>query len=178
MEKVLPTCTKWKDILLDVNTIGNKAGLDPISLSKLSAIKKSNFSKYITKKRSDKFVRYSKCEKLKRLRDAHTMGTKSYAAHQMNYFKHVHMQKAHCNDYYTNKALSISRPLEVLTIIHDKMDHAKTTSPCFVNRIKVTDGFFKLPISVICEFENNCIALFKHNFVYLGLYLEPCMYTM
>ena len=155
VEKVLPTGTKWKDILLDVNAVGEKVGLHPISLSKLSAIKKSNFSEYITKRRGDKFARCSNCEKLKRLRDAHTMGTESYAAHQLNYFKHVNMQEAHRNDYYTNRALSISRPLEVLTIIHDKMDHAKTASPCFAHRIKATDGFFKLPVSVTGEFGNN-----------------------
>ena len=76
------------------------------------------------------------------------MGTESFTAHQLNYFKHVNMQEAHRNDYYTNRVLSISRSLEVLTVIHDKMDHAKTTSPYFANRIKVTDGFFKLPVSV------------------------------
>jgi hypothetical protein len=38
-----------KDILLDVNTVGEKVVLQPISLSKLSAIKKTNFSEYITK---------------------------------------------------------------------------------------------------------------------------------
>ena len=148
VEKVLPTGTKWKDILLDVNAVGEKAGLQPISLSKLSAIKKANFREYITKRRGDKFARCSNCEKLKRLRDAHTMGTESYIAHQLNYFKHVNMQEAHRNDYYTNRALSISRPLEVLTVIHDKMDHAKTASPCFAHRIKATDGLFKLPVSV------------------------------
>ena len=152
VEKVLPTGTKWKDILLDVNAVGEKVGLEPISLSKLSAIKKAKFSEYITKRRGDKFARCSNCEKLKRLRDAHTMGTESYAAHQLNYFKHVNMQEAHRNDYYTNRALSISRPLEVLTVIHDKMDHAKTASPCFANRIKATDGFFKLPVSVTGNF--------------------------
>jgi hypothetical protein len=47
--------------------------------------------------------------------------------------------------------LSISRPLEVLTVIHDKMDHAKTASPCFANRIKTTDGFFKLHVPVTGE---------------------------
>jgi hypothetical protein len=151
VEKVLPTGTKWKDILLDVNAVGEKVGLEPISLSKLSAIKKAKFSEYITKRRGDKFARCSNCEKLKRLRDAHTMGTESYAAHQLNYFKHVNMQEAHRNDYYTNRALSISRPLEVLTVIHDKMDHAKTASPCFANRIKATDGLFKLPVSVTGE---------------------------
>ena len=155
VEKVLPTGTKWKDILLDVNAVGEKAGLEPISLSKLSAIKKANFSEYITKRRGDKFARCSNCEKLKRLRDAHTMGTESYIAHQLNYFKHVNMQEAHRNDYYTNRALSISKPLEVLTVIHDKMDHAKTASPCFANRIKATDGLFKLPVSVTGERETQ-----------------------
>ena len=148
VEKVLPTGTKWKDILLDVNDVGEKVGLQPISLSKLSAIKKANFSEYITKRRGDKFARCSKCETLKRLRDAHTIGTESYSAHQLNYFKHVNMQEAHRNDYYTNRALSIARPLDVLTVIHDKMDHAKTASPCFANRIKATDGLFKLPVFV------------------------------
>jgi hypothetical protein len=168
VEKVLPTGTKWKDILLDVNAVGEKVGLQPISLSKLSAIKKTNFSEYITKRRGDKFARCSNCEKLKRLRDAHTMGTESYAAHQLNYFKHVNMQEAHRNDYYTNRALSISRPLEVLTVIHDKMDHAKTASPCFANRIKATDGFFKLPVSVTGEFRYNIIYDFKYCGVFFG----------
>ena len=55
-EKVLPTGTKWKDILLDVNAVGEKVGLEPILLLKLSAIKKAKFSKYITKRRGDKFA--------------------------------------------------------------------------------------------------------------------------
>jgi hypothetical protein len=162
VEKVLPTGTKWKDILLDVNAVGEKIGLEPISSSKLSAIKKANFSEYITKRRGDKFARCSNCEKLKRLRDAHTMGTESFAVHQLNYFKHVNMQEAHRNDYYTNRALSISRPLEVLTVIHDKMDHAKTASPCFAKRIKATDGFFKLPVSVTGDLRNNVMTYPKY----------------
>ena len=152
VNKVLPTDTKWKDILLDVNAVSKKAGLEPISLSKLSAIKKASFSKYITKRRGDKFAKCSNCEKFKHLRDAHTLGIESYVAYQLNYFKHVKMQEAHRDDYYTNRALPISRPLEVLMVIHDKMDHAKTTSPCFANRIKATDGFFMLHVSVTGEF--------------------------
>ena len=58
-------------------------------------------------------------KKFKRLRDAHTVGTNSYATYQLNYFKHVNMQKAHRNDYYTNRDLSISKPLEVFTVIHE-----------------------------------------------------------
>ena len=43
-------------------------------------------------------------------------------------------------------------------VIHDKMNYAKTTSLCFVNRIKATDGFFKLHVSVTSEDENNVIT--------------------
>jgi len=98
LEKVLLTCTKWKEILLDVNAVGEKVGLQPISLSKLSAIKKTNFSEYITKRRGNKFAQCSNCQKLKRFRDAHIMGTESYVAHQLNYFKHINMQETHRND--------------------------------------------------------------------------------
>jgi hypothetical protein len=39
--------------------------------------------------------------------------------------KHMNMQNAHHDDYCTNRALSITKPLEVLMVIHDKLDHAK-----------------------------------------------------
>ena len=169
VEEILPTCTKWKDILLDINAVGNKPDLEPILLSKLSAIKKASCSEYIIKIRGNKFARCSNCEKLKRLRD---VGYRILCCISIELFQACEMQETHRNDYYTNRALSISMPLEVLTVIHDKMDHAKTTSPCFANRIKAMDGFFKLPILITNEFGNNFIAYFKCNFVLSMLYLE------
>jgi hypothetical protein len=32
--------------------------------------------------------------------------------------------------------------------MHDKMDHSKTASPCFVSKTKSVDAFMKLPVSV------------------------------
>ena len=49
VEKVLPTGTKWKDILLDVKVVGEKVGLKSISLSKLSAIKKQTLANTLQK---------------------------------------------------------------------------------------------------------------------------------
>ena len=37
---------------------------------------------------------------------------------------------------------------ECVTIMHDKMDHAKTTSPVFFHKTKHLDGLTKLPLSV------------------------------
>jgi len=39
-------------------------------------------------------------------------------------------------------------PEKILTIIHDKMDHSKTTSPHFSHKSKAIDSFMKLPIAV------------------------------
>ena len=148
VQMVLLTGTKWKNIFMDVNEIGENAGCGPISLSKLSVIKNQQFAEYITNIPGDKFARYSTCKKYKGLRDAHPIGTKSHNRHQRKYIEHVNNQEAHRQDYYKNRALSIMRPNEVLTIIHDKMDHAKTACPCYTRKIKATVGYFKLSISV------------------------------
>jgi hypothetical protein len=96
------------------------------------------------------------CEKYKGLRDAHPIGTESHTRHQAKYIEHVNNQEAHRQDYYKNHALSIMRPTEVLTIIHDKMDHSKTACPCYARKIKATDGLFKLPVAVtgLCGLTN------------------------
>ena len=148
VQMVLPTGTKWKNILTDINEVGRIAGCGPISLSKLSVIKNQQFAEYILKRPGDKFARCTTCEKYKGLRDAHPIGTESHTRHQAKYIEHVNNQEAHRQDYYKNRALSIMRPTEVLTIIHDKMDHAKTACPCYARKIKATDGLFKLPVSV------------------------------
>jgi uncharacterized C2H2 Zn-finger protein len=148
VQMVLPTGTKWKNILVDINEVGEKVGCGLILLSKLSVIKNQQFAEYITKRLGNKFARCFTCEKYKDLRDAHPIGTESYTRHQQKYIEHVNNQEAHRQDYYKNRALSIMRPNEVLTIIHDKMDHAKTACPCYAQKIKATDGYFKLPIFV------------------------------
>ena len=148
VQMVLPTGTKWKNILTDINEVGKKAGCGPISLSKLSVIKNQQFAEYILKRPGDKFARCTACEKYKGLRDAHPIGTESHTRHQQKYVEHVNNQEAHRQDYYKNRALSIMRPNEVLTIIHDKMDHAKTACPCYARKIKATDGLFKLLVAV------------------------------
>jgi hypothetical protein len=95
VQMVLPTWTKWKNILVDVNEVGEKVGCAPISLSKLSVIKNQQFAEYIMKRPRDKFVRCSTCEKYKGLRGAHPIGTESHSNHQQKYIEHVNNQEAH-----------------------------------------------------------------------------------
>ena len=42
----------------------------------------------------------------------------------------------------------LTYPHECLTIMHDKMDHAKTASPVFSHKRKELDSLMKLPVSV------------------------------
>jgi hypothetical protein len=57
-------------------------------------------------------------------------------------------QRAHRELYYANRNLSKNEPSKVLTIIHDKMDHSKTTCPHFSYKNKAVDSFMKLPVAV------------------------------
>ena len=158
VQMMLPTGTKWKNILTDINEVGRMAGCGSISLSKLNVIKNQQFVEYILKRHGDKFARCTTCEKYKGLRDAHPIGTKSHTKHQTKYIEYVNNQEVHRQNYYKNRVLFIMRPTEVLTVIHDKMDHVKTACLCYPRKIKVTDGLFKLPIVVtyLYEFINMC----------------------
>ena len=62
--------------------------------------------------------------------------------------KHLVTARAHRDIYYINRNLSLNSLHECVTIIHDKMDHAKTASPVFSHKSKELDGLVKLPISV------------------------------
>ena len=61
---------------------------------------------------------------------------------------HGQAQRAHRKLYYANWNLSKSEPNKVLTIIHDKMDHLKTTCPHFSHKNKIVDSFMKLLVVV------------------------------
>ena len=38
--------------------------------------------------------------------------------------------------------------MQVLCIMHDKIDHSQTASPCFTLKTKSVDAYLKLPVSV------------------------------
>lgn len=50
--------------------------------------------------------------------------------------------------YYANRYQSSNFPHQCVTIMHNKMDHAKTAVPVFSHKSKGTDSLVKLPVSV------------------------------
>lgn len=91
--------------------------------------KNQRLPKNILKRPRDKFSRCTTCEKYKNIADAQHTCIESYTSHQNTHthIKHVNNEEAHYQYYYKNRALSIMRPMEVLIVIHVKMDHVKTT---------------------------------------------------
>jgi hypothetical protein len=83
------------------------------------------------------------------LYDSHVVGSINYTIFDRAYKTHLAEQEAHRNIYYSTWYMFISKPEKCLTIIYDKMDHAKMASPCFASKFKNTDAFIRLPVAVM-----------------------------
>jgi hypothetical protein len=61
---------------------------------------------------------------------------------------HITTQKAYRELYYANRWLSEKQSKSILTIIHDKIDQAKTTFSHFPHKNKLVDSIMKLPVAI------------------------------
>jgi hypothetical protein len=119
-----------------------------ISQSTCSKLRKEHFSEYQIKRRGDSFACCGRCDELTRLRNVHAFGSPGYKHVLVLLESHLREQEASRAYYYLSRALACYRPSQVLCIMHDKVDHSKTTSPCFASKNKAVDGLMKLPVSV------------------------------
>ena len=114
----------------------------------LNKICRESFSEFSTKKQDDNFARCGDCDDLKWMRSACIRGSGAYDVCQKRLDMHIAGQKAHWKLYYANRFLLEREADKCVTIIHDKMDHSKTSSPHFSHKSKHMDLFMKLPIFV------------------------------
>lgn len=145
---VLPSGFRWSDKLPQVNETNATFNLPPISSSGLSNIRRASFPEYAPKAKGDTFARCGLCDKYKQLRSACTPMSTSQEKWSKKLNTHLVGQKAHRIYYYGNRQISEQYPEKMLCIIHDKMDHAKTSSPHYSHKSKATESFFKLPVAV------------------------------
>ena len=75
------------------------------------------------------------------MRSACTRGSGAYDVCQKRLDMHIASQRAHRELYYANRFLSEKQPEKCVTIIHDKMDHSKTSSLHFSHKSKHMDSF-------------------------------------
>ena len=84
---------------------------------------------------------------------------------------------AHRDLYYLNRYRSKSSSHEVVTIMHDKMDHTKIASPILSHKVKHLDGLMKLPVAVTNILAHGHVdQLYAHYG--LDLYSHDANYTV
>ena len=108
----------------------------------------TSFLEYEKKRNGDNFAHCGDCDRLKSLRASSTRRSCAKGLWDTMLNGHNALARAHQQLYYANRNLSISEPEKVLSIIHNKMDHSKTTSPHFSHKNKSTEAFVKLLVSV------------------------------
>ena len=148
VSKILPASFQWKGQLKKLNDANAAFGLKEISTSNLSKIRSSKFSEFDVKKPGDNFARCATCDKYNELIKGAICGSHTAMKWSRRLDKHLVTARAHRDIYYINRNLSLNSPHECVTIIHDKMDHAKTASPVFSHKSKELDSLVKLPVSV------------------------------
>ena len=144
----LPSSFRWGDALPRINEVNALFDLPPVSATGLSNIRRESFPEFAPKARGDSFARCGMCDQYKQLRSAVTSRTNTWEKWNSLLRKHIQGQKAHRLLYYANRGISETNPEQMLTIIHDKMDHSKTASPHYSHKNKATDSFMKLPVAV------------------------------
>ena len=133
---------------MEINIVNAQFGLSKVSPSGLSRIRNESFLEYSPKSRGDSFACCGQCDKFKKLWAACTSGLCGADIWTRKLRVHIDAQTSHRELYYANRRLSEKEPNKVLTIIHDKMNHSKTTSLHFSHKNKAIDSLMKLPLAV------------------------------
>ena len=145
---ILPATFQWKDQIPKLNEANAAFGLREVSSSNLSKIRGSRFPEYDVKRPGDNFARCGTCDKYKELRKGAIAGFEQALKWSRKLDKHLAIARAHREFYYAKQYHSLTYPHECVTVMHDKMDHAKTASPVFSHKSKELDSLVKLPIAV------------------------------
>ena len=133
--KVLPTTWKWKDTVPKLNEVNTSFGLKKVFKSNVNKIRRRSFEEYEAKNPRDNFPRCSSCDKYHSFRKLHQPGTQAALLVATKLQMHLNKAWAHCDLYAANRYRSKCFPHECVTIMHDKMDHAKTASPVFSHKM-------------------------------------------
>nr|PNR26858.1 hypothetical protein PHYPA_030339 [Physcomitrium patens] len=145
---ILPATFQWKDQIPKINEVNTAFGLREVSSSNLSKIRASRFPKFDVKRPGDNFARCGTCDKYKELKKGAIGGSEQAMKWTMKLEKHLGIARAHREYYYAKRYYSQTYPDECVTIMHDKMDHAKTASSVFSHKNKELNALVKLPVSV------------------------------
>ena len=175
--KVLPSNFKWKDQIPLVDEHLVDCRLLPLKASNLSKIRRLNYPEYYAKKPGDNFARCSTCDDFQSQKKFTQPGTQASLLWSKKMQVHIDSAFAHRDLYYLNRYRSKSSPHEVVTIMHDKMDHSKTASPVLSHKVKHLDGLMKLPIAMTSILAHGHVDQ-RYTHYGLDLYSHDANYTV
>jgi hypothetical protein len=99
---VLPATWKWKEPILELNTVNCAFGLKDVSISNVNKMKKLNVPEYDAKKLGDNFARCSTCNRLHSLQKTAISGSQAAMLLEQKLKLHLDSVWAHQKLYYTN----------------------------------------------------------------------------
>ena len=145
---ILPTTIQLKDQIPKLNKANAAFGLREVSSSTLSKIRGSRFLEYDVKRPGGNFARCRTCDKYKELGKGAIGGSEQALKWSRKLDKHLAIARAYRNYYYAMRYHSVTYLNECLTVMHDKMNHAKTASSVFSHKSKELNSLVKLLVSV------------------------------
>ena len=175
--KVLPANFKWKDQIPILDEHLADCGLPPLSVSNLSKIRRFSYPEYNPKRAGDNFARCSLCDEFQGHKKLTQPGTQASLLWSKKIQVHLDSAYAHRDLYYLNRFRSKLSPHEVVTIMHDKMDHSKTASPALSHKVKHLDGLIKLPVAVTGMLAHGHVDQ-RYAHYGLDLYSHDANYTV
>jgi hypothetical protein len=128
--------------------VNARFGMDAVSKSVVSRIKKRAFRNVDVKKAGSTFSKCSECMELKEFQCAATRNSAEKKKWQRHFDEHMAHHLSCQKLYYSWRTESDRSPLEVLCIIHDGMDSQKTTLPCLRVITKGSCGLGQLPMTL------------------------------
>ena len=167
--KVSPSNFKWKDQIPLIDEHIADCGLLPLKALNLSKIRHLSYLEYYAKKPGDNFARCSTCDDFQSQKKLTQPGTQASLLWSKKIQVHIDFAFAHRDLYYLNRYRSKLSPHEVVTIMHDKMDHSKTASPVLSHKVKHLDGLMKLPVAVTSILAHGHVDQHYVHYVHYGL---------
>jgi hypothetical protein len=129
--------------------ISKELNIDEVSQYLMSRLRKKYHLNVDVQKRGSTFTKYTICKSLKDLMSKVGKNSVSAKEHELKLKRYNKHQKLCRHLYHSWKVESIQSKEEFLCIIHNKMDHSKTTLPRLRVKNKMVVGFGQLPIMLI-----------------------------
>ena len=139
--KVLPSNFKWKDQIPLVDEHLADYELLPLSASNLNEIWRLSYPEYYAKKPGDNFARCSTCDNFQSQKKLTQPRAQVSLLWSKKMQVHIDSPFAHRDLYYLNRYRLKSSPHEVVTIMHDKMDHSKIASLVLSHKVKYLESW-------------------------------------